>query len=140
MKKKHWMIGLVVLGIIAIGIVLWQGFEKDEDKSSEEQKESIYDKEDDETDFVPFSTEEEDVSDEQKGEASDKTEASGSSNVGDSKTPSSGDSNTSNADESKIPNSGETSDTSSDSPENDSDTEEKPESNNGTELPFVPFD
>lgn len=124
MKKKHWMIGLVVLGIIAIGIVLWQGFEKDEDKSSEEQKESIYDKEDDETDFVPFSTEEEDVSDEQKGEVSDKTGASGSSNVGDSKTPSSG----------------ETSDTSSDSPETDFDTEEKPENNNGTELPFVPFD
>ena len=136
MKKKHWIIGLVILGIIGAGIGVGMSLWND---TSSTKQEDIYEREEDETEFVPFNTEE-DVSDEQLGEASHKTGAAGSSNVGDSQTPSAGDSKEASTEDSDTLGSGGTSDTSSDSPEMDSDTEEKPESNTGTELPFVPFD
>lgn len=138
MKKKHWIIGLVVLGVIGVGIGVGMSLWNNDDTSSTKQ-EDIYEKEEDETEFVPFDTEE-DVSDEKLDGASEKTGASGSSNVGDSQTPSKEDSKEPSEEDSDTSGSGGTSDTPSDSPETDSDTEKKTESNTGTELPFVPFD
>lgn len=129
MKKKQWMIGLIILGIIVVGIGVCVNLRKNDDKSSTKQ-EDISDREEDETEFVPFITEEEDVSKEQRK----------SSNTKESKTSSAEESNTSSSGEVNSSSSSGTAESPSNDSETDSITSDESGNNTSTELPFVPFE
>ena len=121
MKKKQWMISLIVIGLVIVSFVLCKNLWKNE-----------------QTIFEPSSTEEEEVSDEiEASESSDEEDVttSNKNNVSDS----------SDKEEIKTPDEGTSigRDDSDETTENDQQDSEDTDEDTGsvsTELPFVPFD
>jgi len=125
MKKRQWIVCFAIVVIIILGFVICKGFLKSHEETSENPEEIITDEIVDDTQFEPSSTEEE-RSTGQQGEASQKTEASGSTNI----------------EETKMSNEESNSNTSESTNNENEDVESDNgnENNNEIELPFVPFE
>jgi len=128
MKKKQWIIGLIVLGIIVVGIGICTSLQKDYNKPLGEQEEFL--NKDNETEFVPF------VTDEEENSEHSKKDEDIISDEGDLKKSDTGDSDVSSSQDTNSPSTDEISDGS----ETDSTPSDEPNENTRTELPFVPFD